>query len=82
MPDPKKDKNTFSSNQVAALIEDLKSQFRSVIEAVEPLPERLEKVEERLACIESEVRSLKDVVSIALPDLNKRVTRLEAKVGF
>jgi hypothetical protein len=72
----------FTAREVGVLIEDLKSQFQIVAEVVAPLPERLSAVEERLGKVEVEVRSLKDVIRIAIPDLYKRVSRLETKAGF
>ena len=77
-----KEPKSFTPNEVAALVEELKSEFRAVVEVVAPLPNRLDKVEERLAVVETEVRSLKDVIGIALPSLTRRVDKLEAKVGF
>jgi len=69
----------FTAREVAVLVEELKSEFRTVAEVVAPIPERLSAVEERLTIVETEVRSLKDVIRLAIPDLSKRVSRLETK---
>ena len=79
-PDNKDDKG-FTNSQVGALIEDLKNDFRTVLEVVEPLREDMAEVKERLTAVETEVKTLKDVVKIALPRLENRVTQLETKVG-
>ena len=77
MPNPKDDK-TYSTNQVAALVEDLRSDFRAVIEVVTPLTDRMEKVEGRLSSLEVKVESLDDAIRLSvLP----RLSKLEAKVG-
>ena len=78
--DPKNPK-IFSTNEVAALIEDLKGEFRSVVEVVSPLSERMDKVENRLGVLETKVDTLSDAVRVALPSLNQRVSKLEAKIG-
>lgn len=72
----------FSAREVAVLVESLRSEFRTVTEVVAPLPERLLAVEECLASVETEVRSLKDVIRIVIPDLSTRVSSLESKVKF
>lgn len=85
MSKPKKDNKdlkNFTSNEVAALVEGLKSDFRGVAEGVTSLQENMTDVKDRLSNIESKVSQLKDAVSIAIPDLNKRVTKLEIKVGI
>lgn len=72
----------FTAREVGVLVEELRSEFRTVAEIVAPIPEHLSAVEERLTIVETEVRSLKDVIHIAIPDLSKRVSRLETKAGF
>ena len=74
-----KDNKTFTSTEVGTLVEDLKSSFRAVTEVVAPLPGRLSAVEEKLGKLEVRVGSLEDVVRIAIPSLNSRVSALEAK---
>ncbi|OGW84897.1 MAG: hypothetical protein A3C35_06880 [Omnitrophica bacterium RIFCSPHIGHO2_02_FULL_46_11] len=75
-------KDNFTAREVAVLVEDLKSEFRTVVEVVAPLPERLSAVEERLGVVETRLTSVEDVLRIALPDLSKRVSRIESKLGF
>jgi len=72
----------FTAREVGVLIEDLKSQFQIVAEVVAPLPERLSAVEERLAVVETRLTSVEDVIRAAIPNLSKRVSRLEIKAGF
>ena len=69
----------FTPNQVAAIVEDLKSEFKVVLDVVIPLRKDMVEVKERLSAVEGEVRSLKDVVVCSvLP----RITRLETKVSL
>ena len=72
----------YTAREVAALIEDLRSEFRTVSEVVIPLREDMMEVKERLSSLETEVRSLKDVIRIAIPDHAKRLTRIESHLGF
>ena len=86
MSNPKKDDKGFTSNEVATLLEDIKSQFRAVTEGVTSLDDRMGRMEEDLqvlkedmTVVKSDLTTVKDAVSIAIPGLNKRVTTLEAK---
>ena len=72
----------YTPNEVVAIIERLEGKFQFVLDIVVPLPERFERVEIRLTKVEDEVRSLKDVIRVAIPDLTRRVSRLESKAGF
>ena len=83
-----KESKSFTPNEVAALVEELKSEFRVVAEGVTGIDERLETVEERLSGVEEKLESVKerltgveDAVRVAIPSLTSRVTKLEAKVG-
>ena len=72
------EKEHFTTREVGALIESLRSEFRVVAEAVSsllPLINRMEKVEERLTSVE-------DVMRIAFPAINARFTRIEMKLGI
>ncbi len=85
----RKTDKTFSNTEVGALIEDLKSGFNVVAEETRGLSDRMGAVENRLTGVEeglfvvkTEVLALKDVVRIAFPALDARVSVLEAKVGI
>jgi hypothetical protein len=71
----------FSSREVAVLIEDLRSDFRSVSEVVLPLREDMAEVKERLTGVEERLTSVEDALRIAVPDLGKRVSRLESLIN-
>lgn len=73
-------KDKFGSQEVMALLEDLRGEFRSVSEVVLPLRDDMGEVKERLGTLETEVRSLKDAVGLSIPSLAKRVGRLESLV--
>ena len=72
----------FTAREVGLLIEDLRTEIRVVAEVVSPIPERLSAVEERLAGVENRLTSVEDVIRAAIPNLSKRVSRLETKAGF
>ncbi len=73
---------SFTSNQVTAIIESLRGEFRAVAEVVVPLREDMIEVKERLTKVEMELIQVKDAVHIAIPSLTKRVERLESKAGI
>lgn len=75
------EEDRFSAREVATLVEDLRSEFKAVSQVVLPLREDMADVKERLGHVEDEVRQLKDTVRLGFPDIFKRLTRLEAKVG-
>lgn len=75
-------KDTYTATEVGTLLESVDQKFKHVMEVVSPLPDRLLAVEGRLSMVETEVRSLKDVIRIAIPDHAKRLLRLETKVGI
>ena len=79
----------FTAREVGVLVEDLKSDFRVVAEGLgalrtdmDEVKERLGGVEERLISVETRLVAVEDVVGASIPDLAKRVTRLELKAGF
>ena len=72
-------KSEFSAREVAVLVEDLKSEFHTVVEIVAPLPERLSAVEVRLEKVEVRLASLEGAFRTVIPDLTRRVSRLETK---
>ena len=76
-----KDLEAFTSNEVAVLVEGLRSDFRAVTEGLTLLTERADKVEERLATLETKVDSLSDIVRVAIPNHEKRISKIEAKIG-
>jgi len=80
MSEPKEVRN-FTSNEVASLVEDLKGEFRAVAEGVSSLADRMDNVEGRLESLETKVDTLTDAVRITLPNHEKRIAKLEAKVG-
>ena len=75
-------KERFTAREVGVLVEELRSEFRAVSEVVLPLREDMADVKQRLFVLEIKVQSLDDVVRLAIPDLNKRVTCLEIKTGI
>lgn len=81
MSDRSKNDKIFSSTEVGVLVESLRADFRTVAEVVAPIPERLTAVEERLSAVENRLTGVEDVVRVAVPSINVRLTKLEAKVG-
>ena len=87
MKDPREEKN-FTSGEVMALVEDLKSEFRAVAEGVTSLDERMCGLEEDvqtlkddMTVIKSDLVLIKDAVHLAIPSLNNRLKKLETKIG-
>ncbi|MBI2167124.1 MAG: hypothetical protein HYU34_02635 [Candidatus Omnitrophica bacterium] len=74
--------DNFTPREVAVLVEELCSEFRTVSEVVRPLREDMADVKERLTTLEFKVQSLDDAVRLSIPGLNKRVSRLEVKAGI
>ena len=68
----------FTAREVGVLIEQLRSEFRTVSEVVLPLREDMIEVKEGLSRVEIDLRSIKD----ALPNTFKRISRIETKLGF
>lgn len=74
-------KNDYSSNEVSALLETLRAEFRTVSETVLALRNDMHDVKERLSKLETRVQKLEDAIPIAVPSMNVRLANLEAKVG-
>ena len=72
----------YTPNEVATLIEDLKSQFQFVIDLVSPLPNRIEGLEHKLISLESRVISVEDVLRVGFRRIDKRISTLEEKLGL
>ena len=73
----------FTAREVAVLIEDLRSEFRTVSEVVLPLREDMAEVKERLTKVEDAVSVLQLVVKDAcgrLTGVEGRLTRVEDAV--
>lgn len=71
----------FTAREVAALVEELKSDFRAVSEVVVPLREDMVEVKERLTKVEEQLTGMEDAVRIILPDHERRISRLESEFG-
>ncbi len=65
-----KEKDTFTARQVAALLEDVRGEFRSVSEVVLPLREDMAEVKDRLTRVEERLIGVEDAVRLAIPDLS------------
>ena len=76
----RKEDKPFSSTEVMTLIESFRSDVGVIAEKVDDLSGRMGKVEDRLEAVEFEVRSMKDVIRVAIPDHERRITQLEAKL--
>ena len=68
----------FSPREVAVLVEDLKSEFRVVAEGLVGVSDRVESLEDRMSVLETEVRTLSDVIRTDFPSMNRRITALES----
>ena len=75
-------KNTYTATEVGTLIESFQSKLGMIAEEVQGFSKwrlktdsRLERIETRLTCVE-------DVIRIAIPAHEKRLKKLESKVGI
>ena len=75
-------KDTFTVTEVGTLLESLEKKIDHIGELVVPLPSRLSAVEERLSAVEVRLTGVEDAVRIAVPDLSRRVSGIESKVGI
>ena len=76
-----KDKS-FSATEVGVLVERLETKIDIVSERVGSLCEDMTEVKERLSTLETDVTTIKDTLRITLPDLSRRLAKLEAKAGL
>ena len=81
MSNGKKNGKTFSATEVGTLIESLRSEFRVVAEGVLALRKDVDDLKSRVSALEVDMRLLKDVIRVAIPSMNVRLSNLEAKVG-
>ena len=81
MLNPNKEDKNFTPNQVAALVESLRNDIKAIAEDTTSIREDMTEVKDRLSILETDVRTVKDAIQIALPSLNQRVSKLEAKIG-
>ena len=78
MPEPK---DRFTPAQVGVLIEHLEKKLDTVLEIVQPIRDDVDVLKEDNKEIKERLARIEDAVRISVPDLNKRVGKLEAKVG-
>ena len=78
MPDPTRG---FTANEVAALVENIEKKIDTVLEILSPLQEDVNVLKEDNAEIKERLTRIEDAVRVSVPDLNKRVSKLEAKVS-
>ncbi|MBI3252099.1 MAG: hypothetical protein HYZ52_02110 [Candidatus Omnitrophica bacterium] len=71
-------KKEFTAGQVAALVEDLKGEFRTVAEVVTTVHEDMMTVKEEMIEVKNRLTALEDAVRVAVPSLEKRLLKLEA----
>ena len=82
MPDPK-DPKIFSANDVAVMVEDLKSEFRAVTEMIQPMHSDIIQLKEDISQLKEDMTVVKLGVSALGSDVRSfthRITKLEAKV--
>ena len=72
---------SFTPGQVGAILEAMDTKISLIAEAVAPIPEKLEKIEDRLGTLETDVRFIKDVIRIEIPSMRSRIDKIETRVG-
>ena len=78
----RKEDRPFSGTEIGALIESFRHDLSLVAEEVRGLGEWRGRVEEGLTGIENRLVLVEDAVRVGMPDLYKRISRLETKVGI
>ena len=72
---------SFSGGEVMALIESFENNIKIIAEDTGALREDMTEVKERLTNLETEVRTIKDAVNIAIPSQEIRLKKLETKAS-
>ena len=82
MTDPNKGPSKeFTAGHVAAMIESFDGKVSAMAESVEAIREDVNVLKTDVAELKSDMVFVKDAIKVAIPDLAKRVSRLETKVG-
>ena len=71
---------SFSNNEVMALVEEFKNNIQIIAEDTSAIREDMKEVKERLESVETRLITLEDTIRITLPNHEKRISSLEAKV--
>ena len=77
MPEPR---DNFTPAQVGALLKNLEKKIDTVLEVISPIREDVDVLKEDNKEIKERLTRIEDAVRISVPDLNKRVSKLEAKL--
>ena len=72
--------DNFTPSQMGALLEAMDKKIELIAEAVSPIPEKLEKIEDRLGNVGVRLTAVEDAVRVAIPFLVKRVDRIESRL--
>lgn len=71
----------FTAREVAVLVEELRAEFRTVSEVIIPLREDMAEVKSDISVLKTDVLYLKDAVRVGFPEINRRLSVLESKLG-
>ncbi len=74
-------KDSFSPTEVGTLVEGFRHDVGIIAEKVDRLSNKVDKLDNRFSSVEARLTSVEDAVRIALPNLSRRVEKLEIKVG-
>ena len=73
---------SFTSTEVGTMLESLRSEFHTVSEVIIPMREDIAEIKDRLTAVETRLIRVEDIVRIAVPSHERRITALEVKVGI
>lgn len=79
---PHQPEKVYTATEVGTLLESIRSELRVLADGLKSLLEWKEQVDARLARIEERLILVEDTVRVAIPDLYRRVKRLETHCGF
>ncbi len=75
-------KDKFSATEVGTILESMNRKFDIILENVLPLRQNIAEVKAQLTNLETRFTLVEDTVRVAIPELFRRVQRLETKVGI
>ena len=78
MAEPKKD---FSPTEVGSLVESFRHEIRLIAEKVDAVQEDVISLKNDMAEVKTDLAAVKDAIRITVPSHEKRIGKLESKVG-
>ena len=81
MPNGKKNGKTFSVTEVGTLVESLRGDISVIAEDLVSVKNDVSELKTDVHELKTDMKLVKDVIRVAIPSMNVRITYLEAKAG-